>query len=306
MIVPGSAVYRGRRVTFKYHRLLSGSGAHPPNSISALGEVLDGGAEAIEFDVRALADGFILLHDETLDQETDGSGSARARTSEEARTLRLRGWDESPALLDDAAADLRNAPRPLKVQVDLKEWRPLTADLSNRLLRALEPLRGNANLRVVVGCLGDWNLRSLRRLDPTLPVGLDFAFYLEVPVGETPRLPERVNAYGYLDDHPLGHVTAMPVADYLRDRIESLCHLVPGAVEVYLRKELILKALSDGVNPVMVVRQALGDVEVDAWTLNEADPNVQAELAALLDAGVNQITTDTAIQLAKMLSIDKL
>jgi glycerophosphoryl diester phosphodiesterase len=92
----------------------------------------------------------------------------------------------------------------------------------------------------------------------------------------------------------------MPVAEYLRDRIESLSHLLPGAVEVYLRKELILQALSDGVNPVAVVRESLGDVVVDAWTLNAGSPDLAAELTALLDAGVDQITTDTAVQVAAL------
>ncbi len=54
------------------------------------------------------------------------------------------------------------------------------------------------------------------------------------------------------------------------------------------------------MNPVAVVGQTLGDVGVDAWTLNADDPNVRADLTALLDAGVTQITTDTAIQLAAL------
>jgi glycerophosphoryl diester phosphodiesterase len=301
--LPGHVRYRGRPVALKYHRLLSGSGLHPPNSLSALREVLDGGAEVIEFDVRAVADGFVLLHDETLDRETSGSGPASAAPSDAVRKVRLRGWDEPPALLDDVTAVLTRHARPLKVQVDFKETMPISTEQARVFLRAIDPLRANADLRIVVGCLGDWNLRLLRRLDPALPVGLDFALYLDAPLlEEMPRLPVRVNVYGYLDDHPLGFAAALPVTAYLQDRIESLCRLVPRPVEVYLRREFIRQALADGVNPVAVVREALGDVGVDAWTLNDGDPDVRSDLTAFLDAGVSQITTDTAIELAAMVA----
>ncbi|MGH2348407.1 MAG: glycerophosphodiester phosphodiesterase [bacterium] len=300
---PGHVRYRGRPVALKYHRLLSGSGLHPPNSLSALHEILAGGAEVIEFDVRAIADGFVLLHDETLDRETTGSGPASAATSDTVRRLRLRGWDEPPALLDEVTAVLARHARALNVQVDFKEALPISLDQARRFLHAIDPLRANTGLRIVVGCLGDWNLRLLRRLDPAVAVGLDFAFYLDAPLlEEMPRVPVRVNVYGYLDDHPLGFAAALPVTAYLQDRIESLCRLVPGPVEVYLRQEFIRQALADGVNPVAVVRETLGDVGVDAWTLNDGDPDLRSDLTAFLDAGVSQITTDTAIQLAEIVS----
>jgi len=152
----------------------------------------------------------------------------------------------------------------------------------------------------VVGCLGDWNLRALRRLDATLRIGLDFALYLDVPDPEFPRLPLRVNVYGYLDDHPLGYMQVMPVRDYLEERIESLCHLLPGAVEVYLHVELLLRAIADGINPVELVRRELGGVPVDTWTLNAGAAGTAGMLQAVLDAGVDQITTDTAVQLAAL------
>src|SRR2546427_8496527 len=90
----------------------------------------------------------------------------------------------------------------------------------------------------------------------------------------------------------------MPVRAYLEDRIESLCRLLPGAVEIYLRVELILRAIADGINPVEIIRRQLGSVLVDTWTL-DADASGAAEtLQAVLHAGVDQITTDTAVQLA--------
>lgn len=301
-MLPGAIAHGGRRVLLKYHRLLSGSGLHPPNSLSALRELLAGTVEVIEFDVHAIADGdYVLNHDETFERETTGTGAVRSATRAAVKALWLKGSNEPATLLSEVAQVLAVHRRPLKVQVDLKDQVPLSREEAGRLLRAIEPLRANSDLNVVVGCLGDWNLRTLRRLDSTLSVGLDFALHLDAPVPEFPRLPLRVNVYGYLDDHPLGYMHVMPVRDYLEDRIESLCHLLPGAVEVYLRAELILRGIADGINPVEMVKRQLGSVLVDAWTLN-ADASGAAEtLQAVLYAGVDQITTDTAVQLAALM-----
>lgn len=289
-------------ILLTYHRLLSGSGQHPPNSLSALDEVVRQGAAAIEFDVRAIGDGdYLLLHDETLDRETTGHGPVAAMTAAQSKALRLKGWDEPPALLSDVAAALARCPRPLKVQVDLKDELPFGRDGARRLLRALEPVRSNAHLRVVVGCLGDWNLRTLHRIDPSLSLGLDFALYLDAGLDEPRRLPARVGAYGYLDDHPLAWERRMPAREYLEDRLDSLCRLVPDPAEVYLRKEFARQALADGCNPVETVHRVLGDVVVDAWTLDADEPQASAQLRALLDAGVDQITTNTPMQLSALL-----
>ena len=302
--LPGAIPFAGRRVLLKYHELLSGTGAHPPNSVSALREVLAGGAEVIEFDVHAIADGhYLLIHDEALDRETTGTGKVAHCTAASVHALRLRGSDEAPALLEDIVPLLAAHRRPLKVQVDLKDAFPLSAEEARGFLRAIAPLSANTHLSVVVGCVGDWNLRTLRRLNPSLAVGLDILLYLDVPVPEFPRLPLRVNAYGYLDDHPLGYAPTLPVSDYLVDRLESLSTLVPGAGEVYLRSEFVLKAISDGVNPIEVVRRQLGAaVVVDAWTLNADHPRAGDMLQSLLRAGVDQITTDSALQLANLLA----
>ena len=303
MMLPGSVAFEGRRILLKYHRLLSGTGAHPPNSLSALREVVQGGAEVIEFDIHAIEDGeYLLIHDDTLERETTGAGPVRNITRASAKTLRLRGSAEPAVLLSDLSQVLAGHRRPLKVQVDLKDLIPFRREEARRLLRALEPLRANSHLDVVVGCLGDWNLRALRRLDATLRIGLDFALYLDVPDPEFPRLPLRVNVYGYLDDHPLGYMQVMPVRDYLEERIESLCHLLPGAVEVYLHVELLLRAIADGINPVELVRRELGGVPVDTWTLNAGAAGTAGMLQAVLDAGVDQITTDTAVQLATLIT----
>jgi len=292
--------HRGRTVLLKYHRLLSGDHPHPPNSLSALRHVLDGGAAVIEFDVGVTGDGgFVLMHNAELDRETTGRGPLDAVTIAEFTRLRLRDSEEPTAALADAVEVLRRVQRPLKVQVDFKEARPVAGETAAALLAALAPLRADSQLQVVVGCLADWNLRTLRRLDPALAVGLDFLLYLDTPGEKALRLPHRVNAYGYLDDHPLGYRRAFPVGLYLEDRIEALLTLLPGAREIYLHKEFVRQALRDGVNPIALVHRLRPDILVDVWTINADDDDFASSLAAALEAGAQQITTDTPVQLAR-------
>jgi glycerophosphoryl diester phosphodiesterase len=305
MMLPAHLDYRGRQVLLKYHKFNSGRSERPPNSLSALDELLGAELAVIEFDVGLLAGGaFALLHDARLERETTGVGPLRAITASQLKALALRGSSEPPSTLAEVAARLRSYPRPLKVQVDLKEVLPLELTEARGLLQALEPLRENASLRVVVGCLADWNLRLLRRLDPHLLVGLDPAFYLHAP---TPTLqlplPTRLNAYGYVDDHPLGYRRALPVARYLEDRLDSLLYQLPGAVEVYLHKGFVAQALEDGFNPIDHLHRQAGSF-VDVWTINGDDPGAAQDLRMALEAGADQITTDTAAALPEILDGD--
>jgi len=300
--VPGHLSYGGRRVLLKYHRLQSGTHDLPPNSLSALRRALSDGADVIEFDVGLTRDGtFVILHDATLERETTGQGPLRQISEEQFRALRLRGSDERPATLAEVVAIVREVRRPLKVQVDLKEQEPIGRDVGLRLLEAIAPLRAQAHLRVVVGCLGDWNLRALRRLDPSLQVGLDFALYLDAAVDALVRLPLRVGAYGYLDDHPLGYRRLLPTAAYLVDRLEVLLELVPGAAEFYLRKEFVLQALADGLNPVQFIHERKPGALVDVWTMHADEPDTARTLRTVLEAGADQITSPDAALLPGLL-----
>ena len=291
----GHLVYNGRKVLLKYHRLLNGVHPHPPNSVAALRRVLADGAEVVEFDIGLTQDErFVLIHDPTLERETSGRGPLRQVTEAQFKALRLRDSTEPAATLTDVVDILRDMNRPLKVQVDLKEAAPISHEVATLLLRTIAPARENQRISVVVGCMGDWNLRLLRRLDPELVVGLDFGYYLDAPVEDLVRLPTRINAYGYLDDHPLGYRRLLSARAYLEDRMEVLLNLVPGAGEVYVHKEFLLRALADGVNPIAFIHDRRPGALVDVWTLYAHEPNLERVLLAALGAGADQISSPTS------------
>ena len=293
----GHLAYRGRKVLLKYHRLLSGLHPDPPNSVAALRRVLADGADVVEFDVRLTQDEkFVLIHDTMLERETSGRGPLRHVSEAQFKALRLRDSDEPAATLADVVGILREVDRPVKVQVDLKEAAPISPEVAATLFRAIAPMRDHPRISVVFGCMGDWNLRLLLRLDPGLAVGLDFGYYLDAPVDGVARLPARINAYGYLDDHPLGYRKLLPVRAYLEDRMDVLLNLVPGAREVYVRKEFLLQALADGVNPIAFIHDRKPGTVVDVWTLYADEPEIDHLLLTALESGADQVTSpDSAL-----------
>jgi glycerophosphoryl diester phosphodiesterase len=64
------------------------SSTHPENTLSAFAEAVALGCEMVEFDVRATADGALLiLHDPSVDRTTDGTGQIWDLSCEEVRQL---------------------------------------------------------------------------------------------------------------------------------------------------------------------------------------------------------------------------
>jgi glycerophosphoryl diester phosphodiesterase len=65
----------------------------PENTLESFARAIEMGATTVEFDVRLLADGrFVIIHDDTLDRTTNGTGSVMARSSAEIRSLDAGSW----------------------------------------------------------------------------------------------------------------------------------------------------------------------------------------------------------------------
>lgn len=63
----------------------------PENSLLAIKRAIDVGVHIVEIDVRRTKDGrFVVLHDQTLDRTTTGSGRVDAHTRDELKRLKLR------------------------------------------------------------------------------------------------------------------------------------------------------------------------------------------------------------------------
>ena len=64
------------------------SGTFPENTLSAFRAAIDAGADMCELDVQLTRDGaVVVIHDETVDRTTDGTGEVAALTLEEIQRL---------------------------------------------------------------------------------------------------------------------------------------------------------------------------------------------------------------------------
>lgn len=69
------------------------SGRYPENTLTAFSEAAKIGADVVEFDVRRTSDGeLVVIHDESLDRTTDGSGPVSERTLADLERLNATFW----------------------------------------------------------------------------------------------------------------------------------------------------------------------------------------------------------------------
>lgn len=70
-------------------------GGEPENTLAAIRQSKVENAEGVEIDIMLTRDGHcVLLHDETVDRTSNGSGEVRNMTLEELKQLRFFGRDK--------------------------------------------------------------------------------------------------------------------------------------------------------------------------------------------------------------------
>jgi glycerophosphoryl diester phosphodiesterase len=274
---------------------------HPPGSLAGLQACLEAGARAIELDLSLTADGdFVLLHGPRLEDETTGSGAIGESTAAEIAGLWhvWQGHETGVAvgLLDDALALLGRYRQTEELQLDLKPYGPPRPQALAGLVDRLQPVK----YRVRVTSPADWLVRHLHALDPDLPLGFDPLLYLDLPGeegGDREAPPFRRGAYGYLDEHPLASRRWGTAAEYLAARAEALWIQAPPGAIWYIRGRLLAQALDDGFDWIADLH-ARG-AQVDAWTLDAADPQSLALGRRLVAQGIDRITTNDAPALGR-------
>ena len=287
------------------HHMAALDGRAAPNSLEAISACLAAGARFIELDITALADrDYLLVHDPLLESETTGTGPVAECTATQARGLFFsRAGAPTPfrvPLLSDVVDAVVSHGGSTRIQLDFKNVIPFPDDEPlQRLVNLIRPLGAH----VIVSSNADWQLRRLRVLAPWLDLGLDIHFYLDWrPPGKPvdPRAyPRQLGAYGYWDDHPLATRRFSTTANYLADRCGMLVGLVPGVSTFYISHSFLAQSLEDGFNWADALHQV--GIKLDAWTLDADDAVAAANAGRLLDAGVDQFTTNTPAALADLL-----
>ncbi|WP_425394987.1 glycerophosphodiester phosphodiesterase family protein [Aeoliella sp.] len=69
------------------------SDTHPENTLAAIQEAVDFGAHQVELDVQITSDGeLVLMHDDTIDRTTDGTGRVQDLTLAQLKALDAGSW----------------------------------------------------------------------------------------------------------------------------------------------------------------------------------------------------------------------
>lgn len=274
------------------------SGAHRKNTFAAIRECFEAGVGRIEIDIHSLAgDDYIVSHDRRLEHSTDAAaGPVGAVTPDAVRAARFRHDPrDRPPLLSEVSA--LAAEHRTGIQLDLKDWRPLTRDRIDALLRAVAPIRE----RVIVSTGQDWNLRLLHAAEPALAIGFDPGLYIDTKAeGASVFLPRATGAYGYRDDHPLAFGATEPPAAYLEARMEALVQQAPAAREWFIDYRLVLQMLDDGFDVASWLRG--NGIDANIWTLDATHDGAWDAYGRLVDAGIARITTNTTPAWERLLS----
>ena len=149
-----------------------GQGLWPANTLYAFQNAVEMGADILEMDVHASADGVLVVrHDDTVDRTTDGSGAIRDHTLAELKNLdagypwSADGGDSYPfrgqGIRIPTLEEVLEAFPGTRLNIDIKpeepEVVPLFADLLERYGRTED---------VLVGSFHDDQLRRFRQLCP--------------------------------------------------------------------------------------------------------------------------------------------
>lgn len=236
------------------------SGRAPENTLIAIRQAIEIGADMVEIDVTVTADGHvILLHDETLDRTTDGVGAPIDMTLDEVRRLDAGSWfgpeyaGERIPTLDEALEAVKGR---ILINVEIKP-ESVAHGVVPRVAAAIEE-HGMID-QVVVSSFSPEVLRLMKITDPTVVTASLFNKELHTDrdpleiiqeVGSrgfnistkrvTAAMIERCHAHGF------------PVAVYTVNDPGELRRLKQMGVNAVFsdHPDLMLKTLAQGSNPV--------------------------------------------------------
>ena len=147
-------------------RLIAHRGARaeePENTLRAVKRAVECGADAVEIDVRLSNDQeLVVMHDETLDRTTNGSGKVLEQTLEQLRALDAGKGEQIPTLSE--VLSLAKALGP-ELVIELKE--PGTEE---RVVR--EILEAGMGRNVIIASFYHSSLLKAKALAPNLKTGV--------------------------------------------------------------------------------------------------------------------------------------
>jgi glycerophosphoryl diester phosphodiesterase len=162
------------------------SGTRPENTLISFRRAMEIGADVIELDTRATADGIaVIMHDATVDRTTNASGRAADLTLEQIKELDAGSWF-APEFAGERVPTLAEAVAltgdRVALSLELKE--------TGVEEQAVAAIRSTANPRSFISSFHEECLRRVRQLDPEMT--LEFIIGIDpLSEDEIARLTER-------------------------------------------------------------------------------------------------------------------
>ena len=192
--------FPGKRPRLFGHR--GAAGVAPENTLVSFHRAREEGADVLELDVHATADGeIVVIHDATVERTTDGRGAVREMTmaeiarldagfrfsSDGGQTFPYRGRRVGVPRLADLLAAFPDVP----LNIEIKQESPSIVVEVVALLRA-------ARSRAVLAAERDAVMAEIRAVAPDFPTSVAAGevaeFVRGVQAGAPPQLPENVVA----------------------------------------------------------------------------------------------------------------
>ncbi|MFO8148750.1 MAG: glycerophosphodiester phosphodiesterase [Trueperaceae bacterium] len=241
------------------HAHQGGDHLWPGNTMLAFEGAVALGVDVLELDTQVTADGVVVvIHDDTVDRTTDGTGAVAEKTLDELRALDAAYRWRPPGGPADVfphrgeghaiptLAEVLEAFPTVGVNLDMKALDPRVPELTCEVIRAADRVDS-----VMVASFHDANLSAFRQACPEVA---------------TSAGPGEVRDFYTFNLLFVGRWT-LPAADAFQVPVRQ------GRVEI--------------VTPRMVRGLRERNVRLDVWTIND-----EAGMRRLLDLGVGGIITD--------------
>ncbi len=230
----------------------------PENTLPAFELAVAQGADGIEFDVQLSADGVVIvMHDETVDRTTDGSGPVLGHTLAQLQKLDASAGMarhlgvQVPTLAD--TLDLL-APTGLKLNIELKNSEEDYPGLEEQVLAAVAA-HGLAD-RVVLSTFNHYSLKKLQVIGATSELGMLYTDPLYKPWRYASRLgvgaihpPARyVLSHGWVRH---AHAAGLAVRPWVVNPERALARMFHWGVDgVFTDVPAVAVAVRSAYNPV--------------------------------------------------------
>ncbi len=156
-----------------------GASAHAPeNTLAAFKLAMEQGADGIELDVKRCASGeVVVMHDETVNRTTNGTGKVHELTLDQLRKLDA-GDGECVPMLDEVLDLTTSSSQPFLVNIEVTNYTTPKDGLEKLVVDVVK--RHNCAERILFSSFNPLSVRALSQHMPTVPRGI--LYHHEMPM----------------------------------------------------------------------------------------------------------------------------